>query len=44
MGAGRHAHPQAELAELEYAQQMMAWMLWQEQPRHIAQLGLGTPR
>lgn len=28
--------------ELEYAQQMMAWMLWIEQPRHIAQLGLGT--
>ncbi|WP_373988604.1 spermidine synthase [Duganella sp. BuS-21] len=28
--------------ELEYAQQMMAWMLWLEQPRHIAQLGLGT--
>jgi spermidine synthase len=28
--------------ELEYAQQMMLWMLWQEQPRHIAQLGLGT--
>lgn len=28
--------------ELEYAQQMMAWMLWVEQPRHLAQLGLGT--
>jgi len=28
--------------ELEYAQQMMAWMLFVEQPRHIAQLGLGT--
>lgn len=28
--------------ELEYAQQMMAWMLWQPEPRHIAQLGLGT--
>lgn len=28
--------------ELEYAQQMMAWMLWIEQPRRIAQLGLGT--
>ncbi len=28
--------------ELEYAQQMMAWMLFIEQPRHIAQLGLGT--
>jgi spermidine synthase len=28
--------------ELEYAQQMMSWMLWLEQPRAIAQLGLGT--
>jgi spermidine synthase len=28
--------------ELEYAQQMMAWMLYIEQPRAIAQLGLGT--
>lgn len=28
--------------ELEYAQQMMVWMLFNEQPRHIAQLGLGT--
>ncbi len=28
--------------ELEYAQQMMAWMLWQPEPRHVAQLGLGT--
>ena len=28
--------------ELEYAQQMMAWMLFLEQPRAIAQLGLGT--
>ena len=28
--------------ELEYAQQMMSWMLWLEQPRRIAQLGLGT--
>ncbi len=28
--------------ELEYAQQMMAWMLFLEQPRTIAQLGLGT--
>ncbi|SDF99314.1 MULTISPECIES: spermidine synthase [unclassified Duganella] len=28
--------------ELEYAQQMMSWMLWIEQPRRIAQLGLGT--
>ncbi|MEO7031597.1 MAG: spermidine synthase, partial [Herbaspirillum sp.] len=28
--------------ELEYAQQMMAWMLFQPQPQHIAQLGLGS--
>ncbi len=28
--------------ELEYAQQMMAWMLFIEQPLAIAQLGLGT--
>jgi spermidine synthase len=28
--------------ELEYAQQMMAWMLFIEHPRAIAQLGLGT--
>ncbi|MYM68612.1 spermidine synthase [Pseudoduganella sp. FT55W] len=28
--------------ELEYAQQMMAWMLWLQQPQRIAQLGLGT--
>jgi spermidine synthase len=28
--------------ELEYAQQMMAWMLWIESPQAIAQLGLGT--
>jgi len=28
--------------ELEYAQQMMAWMLWNDAPTHIAQLGLGT--
>ncbi|GIZ52076.1 methyltransferase domain-containing protein [Noviherbaspirillum aridicola] len=28
--------------ELEYAQQMMAWMLFIEQPTHVAQLGLGT--
>ncbi|UGQ45317.1 spermine/spermidine synthase domain-containing protein [Massilia endophytica] len=28
--------------ELEYAQQMMAWMLWNRAPRRIAQLGLGT--
>lgn len=28
--------------ELEYAQQMMAWMLFVDQPRKIVQLGLGT--
>jgi spermidine synthase len=28
--------------ELEYAQQMMTWMLFIEQPQHIVQLGLGT--
>lgn len=28
--------------ELEYARQMMAWMLFNQQPRHIVQLGLGT--
>jgi spermidine synthase len=28
--------------ELEYAQQMMAWMLFNQQPQHIVQLGLGT--
>ncbi|HEY8101144.1 MAG TPA: spermidine synthase [Burkholderiaceae bacterium] len=28
--------------ELEYAQQMMAWMLFIDQPEHIVQLGLGT--
>jgi len=28
--------------ELEYAQQMMAWMLFIDKPQHIVQLGLGT--
>jgi spermidine synthase len=28
--------------ELEYAQQMMAWMLFMRAPQHIVQLGLGT--
>lgn len=28
--------------ELEYAQQMMAWMLFNDPPRRIVQLGLGT--
>jgi spermidine synthase len=28
--------------ELEYAQQMMAWMLFNDKPQHVVQLGLGT--
>ncbi|MBC3805895.1 methyltransferase domain-containing protein [Undibacterium seohonense] len=28
--------------ELEYAQQMMAWMLFLDKPQHLLQLGLGT--
>ncbi|WP_050476103.1 spermidine synthase [Herbaspirillum rhizosphaerae] len=28
--------------ELEYAQQMMSWMLFNDAPQHIVQLGLGT--
>lgn len=28
--------------ELEYAQQMMAWMLFIDRPAHVVQLGLGT--
>ncbi|MGB6055121.1 MAG: methyltransferase domain-containing protein [Burkholderiaceae bacterium] len=28
--------------ELEYAQQMMAWLLFAPAPRHVVQLGLGT--
>jgi spermidine synthase len=28
--------------ELEYAQQMMAWMLFNDHPAHVVQLGLGT--
>jgi spermidine synthase len=28
--------------ELEYAQQMMTWMLFNDSPQHIVQLGLGT--
>ncbi len=28
--------------ELEYAQQMMAWLLFMREPQHIVQLGLGT--
>ena len=39
-GAMRIAKPDA--IELEYVQLMMVWMLFNEQPRHIAQLGLGA--
>lgn len=39
-GAMRIAKPDAIV--LEYVQQMMAWMLFSEQPRHIVQLGLGS--
>lgn len=28
--------------ELEYAQQMMIWLLWLSEPKHVAQLGLGA--
>ncbi|MDQ7969140.1 MAG: methyltransferase domain-containing protein [Oxalicibacterium faecigallinarum] len=39
-GAMRISKP--DWIELEYAQQMMAWMLFNDQPQHIVQLGLGT--
>ncbi|MES2125792.1 MAG: spermidine synthase [Pseudomonadota bacterium] len=39
-GAMRISKP--DWPELEYAQQMMAWMLFNDAPRAIAQLGLGT--
>lgn len=39
-GAMRISKP--DKIELEYAQQMMAWMLFTNQPQHIVQLGLGT--
>lgn len=39
-GAMRIRKPDA--IELEYAQQMMAWMLFLEQPQKVLQLGLGT--
>ncbi|AKU22885.1 spermidine synthase [Massilia sp. NR 4-1] len=39
-GAMRLARPDA--IELEYVQMMMMWMLFQSQPRHIVQLGLGS--
>ncbi|MBC3918718.1 spermidine synthase [Undibacterium sp. CY18W] len=39
-GAMRLRKPDA--IELEYAQQMMAWMLFIDTPGHLVQLGLGT--
>ncbi|MDE2427320.1 MAG: spermidine synthase [Burkholderiales bacterium] len=39
-GAMRLAMP--DQIELEYVQQMMMWMLFMQQPRHIVQLGLGA--
>lgn len=39
-GAMRMRKP--DWIELEYARQMMAWMLFNEQPQHIVQLGLGA--
>lgn len=39
-GAMRISKP--DWIELEYAQQMMAWMLFNGKPQHIVQLGLGT--
>lgn len=39
-GAMRIRKPDA--IELEYAQQMMAWMLFLEHPKKVLQLGLGT--
>lgn len=39
-GAMRIRKPDA--IELEYTQQMMMWMLFNQAPQHIAQLGLGT--
>lgn len=39
-GAMRIRKPDA--IELEYAQQMMLWMLFNDHPAHVVQLGLGT--
>jgi len=39
-GAMRLRKPDA--IEIEYVQQMMMWMLFNQQPRHIVQLGLGA--
>ena len=38
-GAMRMRKP--DWLELEYAQQMLSWMLFTEKPQHIVQLGLG---
>lgn len=39
-GAMRLSKP--DRIELEYAQQMMAWLLFMHAPKHVVQLGLGT--
>ena len=39
-GAMRIAKP--DVIELEYVQQMMVWMLFNQHPQHLAQLGLGS--
>lgn len=39
-GAMRLSRPDA--IELEYVQQMMLWMLFEQAPRHVVQLGLGA--
>ncbi|VVE05805.1 spermidine synthase [Pandoraea eparura] len=39
-GAMRLSKP--DRIELEYAQQMMAWLLFMRAPKHVVQLGLGT--
>jgi len=39
-GAMRLSQPDS--IELEYAQQMMIWMLFLDEPEHLAQLGLGA--
>lgn len=39
-GAMRLAKP--DNIELDYVQMMMMWMLFEQQPRHIVQLGLGS--
>ncbi|MGB7479151.1 MAG: methyltransferase domain-containing protein [Burkholderiaceae bacterium] len=39
-GAMRLSQPDA--IEIEYVQQMMMWLLFERQPRHVVQLGLGA--